>query len=203
MREEPLKKIVCKYDENFNYSDHDFTVKNIWSVHRILEEAFFNCDEEDRKRIEADVIASGRGKLWKRYMDAISKNVFLSKERVEADKDWYHYTPEKYDDNTYIMNKDKNAYIWYHKELDKRGLYHIDVKTQQEAVVLLMAYDAFADDIRKTPAKSTDSNASRKGAVTRQAYIKWYREEIIKMMVIAVPSKTAKRLTKELIDTFL
>lgn len=150
MPSKPLKDILFKHNPSFRYSKDVFTIKYDWPVHRIFEEAFFNCDEEDRRRIKADIIKRGSGiVLWNRYM-----------EKIEY----------------YIEQWQLQQLAYY--QLTANGI-EPDIKTAAELKAIYAALREFSIDIAIIPKNKTfDTNASRKGVKTRQKELAAVRKRI-------------------------
>ena len=79
----------------------------------------------------------------------------------------------------------------------------VHVNTQEEAALLIYANKNFKQDILDTPPKPIDTNTTRAGGLTRQFYIKDLRWTIEGVFGEVTDKKSAKRLTKALINFYL
>lgn len=186
---EKLKDIRYSYNSMFKYSNHNFKNGKEWPVHKIYEYAFYNCNEEDRRKIEADVISRGSGTLFKRYWDKLSKLAIISEERFNSSEHYAYISNNKCDleDGSigYLMPMGEALYVHYLIWMETLGIREMmyEVKTEQEAITLIIVYLENINAISNAPKEKTfDSNASRKGIVTRKSYVSKFRRELVAIM---------------------
>lgn len=165
-------------------TDEDLRNRKVWTVEKILSEAYFHCDEERQKHIEEIVISRGSGTLWKRYLEAIRKKELLKKlyDQHYREERLFLYAEgfENADDILYDLNP---KHIWIFSFL--RREYYADLRT--------------------TPPASDDSNSSRKqySTITRKDYLQKLKTEMLQTLTNGGVRKTpATSIIKHLINLY-
>lgn len=187
MATKSLKNIQIKKPQN-NFADIDN--RKSWMVEDVLEAHFFDkkFTEQDRKQIEKQIISRGSGTLWNRYMDKFKDLVFISQERFKSNEYYKQYENNKVthnDENGYLCTKGEATWIFYQIKLDALGIGSVmaEIQTEQQAITIDTVYRENYNALMRIPKhKTLDTNASRKGIVTRKAYRSKLRKELIEIM---------------------
>jgi len=103
------------------------------------------------------------------------------------------------------MKNNEEIYARYATQFEAEGIVELiaQVNTQEEAALLIYTNKNFKQDILDTPPKPINTNAARAGGMTRQFYIKDLRWTIEGVFGEVTDKKSAKRLTKALINFYL
>jgi len=105
----------------------------------------------------------------------------------------------------YLMQIDEETYTHYSELYKDEGIYDLidQVSNREEAAVLLFASKNFKQSILDTPPKNMDTNVEVRGFMTYQFYIKDLRWTLQAFFGEVTNEKTAKKLTKTLINFYL
>ncbi len=103
------------------------------------------------------------------------------------------------------MKIDEEAYARFSAQFEAAGIYDLidQVNTQEEAALLLFANKNFKQSILDTPPKNMDTNVAVRGFMTYQFYIKDLRWTLQAFFGEVTDEKSAKKLTKALINFYL
>jgi hypothetical protein len=161
-----LNDILFKENKQFKYKQHDFKNRKEWNIHRIFEEAWFNCNEDVKKLIEDDVIARGDKTLWLRYMAKIQN--FSEYHQLQT-KAYY-----------YLGANDIET----------------DVNTHTELEATYQTLKQFNTEIAILPkSKTFDSNAVRKEISTRQTKLRDLQPQLKAFINNNYPEISERRTT--------
>jgi len=174
----------------------DIADKQAWPTKRILEEYWFAQDENTRSDIvkivkKRESLKDGtapENTMLEEYLAAIAETSFITEERVIANRSYYESyididrrlltkvpTYDGREAQGYTLEKGLALYINTLIQFDAVGLGALIedkiIKNEGEARVLLLIYFRYKISIEQTPRKS-DSNAARKGIVTRRQHLK-------------------------------
>ncbi len=207
MATKPLENIIKKSKQNHKA---DIENRKGWSVENVLSCEYFD-DKADKEKIHNTMHKRGSGKLFDRYIDKIKDNIFILEARYQKYKELYDdYYPnicrcESKDSKGnyqigYMLPRQANLYISYLAEMEELKISEMmdDIKSELEVIRVILAFKMFKELIKKAPTKTNDSNASRKGMITRQAYLKDIRIDIEKLMTdtISNNSQTQKGISQ-------
>jgi len=103
------------------------------------------------------------------------------------------------------MKNDEEDYTHYSALFENEGIYDLidQVNNREEAALLLFASKNFKQSILDVPQKNTDTDAAIRGFMTYQFYMKDLRWTLQAFFGEVTSKKTAKKLTKALIDFYL
>ena len=103
------------------------------------------------------------------------------------------------------MKTGEEVYARYSAQFEAEGIYDLldQVNTQEEAAVLLFANKNFKQSILDAPPKNMDTNVAVRGFMTYQFYMKDLRWTLQAFFGEVTSEKTAKKLTKALINFYL
>jgi len=105
----------------------------------------------------------------------------------------------------YLMKTDEEVYARYSALFEDEGIYDLidQVNNQEEAALLLFASKNFKQSILDTPPKHMDTNVEIREFMTYQFYMKDLRWTLQAFFGEVTSDKSAKKLTKALINFYL
>jgi hypothetical protein len=104
----------------------------------------------------------------------------------------------------YLMIIDEEVYAHFSALFEDEGIYELidQVNTREEAAVLLFANKNFKQSILDAPPKNMDTNVAIRGFMTYQFYMKDLRWTLQAFFGEVTDEKSAKKLTKALINFY-
>ena len=186
----------------------------VYTIQKILEQIWFYQNEETRLLIKEVIKKRKNGLvLFNNTLKNMQQNLItVSTEEINQLKKEFNdldYLPYLKEENKYIIWKSQMYYMRAYMRLKKIGLEDmIDVVNYDVEILMIESiYGEYATKLQSAPLKSTDSNAAKKGVVTRSKYLKPIREvieaifiEMAKLSNYEMTPTHSQKLTRNLIN---
>lgn len=201
-----LKNIVIQYPK---VHPANITDRKYWTIETIFQYKFFATNKEGRDALIDTVKdrAIGEERLMSRYLDKIESLKFISKDRIDANPEFYWDIEDQQVEledgrKGYMIQESHANYIHFNILLSKLGIESLlqdnHIKNDYEAKIIHSFHDKYFNRFDNTPEKANTEGQ------TRQTYLTELTKEIVQHMEGLGLSKTrSKLLTRAFKDTML